>query len=288
MLDKTTTPPTVIAIDAPVPSQVRIFDPFDTKRKIKVIKNIVSYTPTERNTPNGIEFYDVPQYGKMDFSRGCLSVNCDEPLKLGMMMYADNNVSKPDALKRNHDVSALYWEEDNSSLYIKDYRQETNNIKLLALALNSANASTLDRMKAILYQVSEKPGHPSPNFTNADTIEHDFFHFVQTNPREYILMDVDDRAKIQVKVIDATARGLLIIDRSANKYKLALGGDKKRDLFAYKPTDEGDTQKALLDYLSSESGEKALADLTYHMTPREHPYEPEKEVGAKKELASVN
>jgi hypothetical protein len=254
-----------------------VHDPWDAKRKVKIIHNVTSYTPKEQPGPDGsMRYVDVPQYGKMEFVNGWCYVTCEEPLKLAMFTYADNNAGKPDFLKRQHDVSALYWEEDKASLYIKDYREETNEYKLLSLAMNSAMGSSLDRMKHVLYTVAENKGLPVPDFQSADAIEHDFFQYVKNSPREYINVNVDQKTKVGMAVMDAIARHFLVNNVKDNKWELVFS--KNRELvYPYKPNEMEDPQKALVDFLLTDKGEPKLEMMKKYMKPRTHPYLPEEE-----------
>jgi hypothetical protein len=282
-LDKSTSPPTMIGIDSTLPTGFRVYDPYDKKRQVKIIRNITGYSPSEQMGPDGnMRYVDVPQYGKMEFIRGYHSVTTEEPLKLGMFMYADNCTTKPNFLKRAHDVSALYWEEDNASLYIKDYREETNEFKLLSLAMQSATRSSLDNMKVVLYSVAEKNGSSVPTFGSADSIEHDFYQYVSKNPREYININIDPKVKAGMTVMDAMARQFLVNNVKDSKFELVFAKNRAL-IYAYKVTEQEDPQRSLVDFLVSEKGEEKLEMIKKYMKPRAHPYLPEEETEQGKE-----
>jgi hypothetical protein len=273
VIDRTAEPHREIRRDAFLLPKTEGFDPYDTKKPVKVLKNITA-VETKWDEEKGKEV-EVEQLEPIFFNSGYCYVNVEEIDKLAYLMFGDGNTTKPKSLTRPGAKPLVRWEEDGSTLYTGKKSDAISDIKMLGLALEVAKRADLNRMKNVLAKVSadDKFAALNPLGKDALVIENDFFVFVRNNPKAFLHTDVDQKTKIEVLIAESKYKGFLKHDADSAKWVLKTN---KNDIpfYQYNKVTDKNPEQSLLDHLLDSKNSAKLTKLEYHNRPFTHPYLP--------------
>ena len=272
-LDKSVSPPKLMRKDAFLPPKTDVYDPYDKKKPIKIVRNVTS-TDIRWDEDKAKEV-DVETVDTVDFRQSCCYVQVNEINKLAYLMFGDGNVSKPKHLQRQGANPILRWEESKTTLHSGRERNEIGDIMLLAKALEIAKRADFTKQKNLLAEVSKNQiyGSYNPDGKDSTAISNDYFIFAKNYPRVFLSTDVDDKTKVEVLVTECIQKGYLVLDKINAQWKLS-NGDTESKFLSYNPVTDIDPEKFLVKEMIDPKSAKLLSKLEYANKPRLHPYLP--------------
>lgn len=273
--------------DAILPDQIKIWDPYDKARSEKSLRNVVSAS-SHYDHDKGKTVLDE-KLEPIEFVNGWCYVGKDDLNKIAILRYAHNNISKPASLvKSGVPIQSIRWEERKEHMYSRVLSNDTNEAKMLLMALQDANKTSFERKQHVLTKLSETAKYKmlDPTGKYNDVIENDFYAYVKNNPKEYLHMHVEDDVKVKVKIADLKHRGLLIHDEAKGKWVI---GENKRKFHEYPKATTQDPEAELVKAILADKSEKSKMSLMdWYLRDQVHPYLPrestEKEEKVEEEL----
>lgn len=284
------------AQSAILPPKVKIWDPYDEKKRFEKSLRWVRSNDTYYDHDKGKTVVDE-KIENITFEGGWCYAQEDELDKIAILMFAHNNVSKPAKLQKIGAINSLdlQWEERKEHMMARHDRNETSEARTLQLALAEAFKTSFSRKKQILTILAQdkKRGHLDPTGKQTDAIENDFFFYVKNFPLEFLNIHVDEKTKLQVKLNDLKYRGLLkhdeakgswrLNDKPFHKYQKATVTDPDAELLQAIMDEHKKAESATKD--SEGSTRTMMYWVDYHLREKPHPYLPrDEEEAAEEEL----
>jgi len=276
-IDKSVSPPKLMRKNAYLPPKTDIYDPYDKKQPVKIVRNVTDVDI--RWDEDKQREISVETVQPVEFIQSHCYVQVNEINKLAYLMFGDGNISKPKFLQRQGAKAMIKWEESNTTLHSGRDRNEVGDIMLLSKALEVAKRADFARQKLVLSTICKEEKFTSfdPNGKDSTAINNDFYIFAKNYPKSFLHTNVEDNVKVEVLVTEAELKGIIKIDRSNATWKIE-SGDGFVKLMAYNAITDTDPEKALVKFLLDPKNERALKNLEFKNKPKHHPYMPADEV----------
>lgn len=272
-IDKSVSPPKLMRKNAYLPPKTDIYDPYDKKQPVKIVRNVTDVDirwDEEKQREVSVETVQP-----VEFIQSYCYVQVNEINKLAYLMFGDGNMSKPKFLQRQGAKPMIRWEESSTTLHSGRDRNEVGDIMLLSKALEVAKRADFARQRLVLATVckEEKFASFDPNGKDSIAINNDFFIFAKNYPKQFLYTNVEENVKVEVLVTEAELKGIIKIDPSTSSWKIA-SGDGFVKLMGYNAITDTDPEKALVKFLLDPKNERSLKNLEFQNKPKHHPYMP--------------